>query len=116
MTLRLERDGGRLLARLEPMAAGQTAYLFHAGFVEPLPFAQSWAALQGGVNGSEADVTLALMEAGAYALCVAEPRLVPELLRGARPARHCVSGTLPAGGELNLVVPSEAPGERAGAP
>jgi hypothetical protein len=105
----LHRSGGRLALTWPPAEAGQLVYLLHAGFVEPLPFVQSWAALQDGGATASGDVVLPQMEAGTYTVCLAEPGLLPALLAGARPPRRCVSGTLPAGGELALALPGDSP-------
>jgi hypothetical protein len=100
----LERSGGRLRVRLPGGPPDTRApFLLHGGFHEGVEYLAGWAALNGSAPREPGHIELPQMAAGVYALCLVLPELIPRLLAaGTLPRESCVSGTLPAGGELTL--------------
>lgn len=106
----LEQTGGSLIVEKEPPLDltdpnAPMVYLLHGGSVEPLPILMSWAIASGSPQDGSGRTIIPNLEPGPYQACLALPSEWAGLSFGIVPHDRCVSGSLPANGELRLKVP-----------
>ncbi|MCP4548596.1 MAG: carboxypeptidase regulatory-like domain-containing protein [bacterium] len=78
------------------------AYLLHKGGIQALSLLLAWARFHGQVQQDDNSFVVPNMEPGDYSACLIHPSKLFTLLGGPRPGTECVSGYLPASGELLL--------------
>ncbi|MCP4589105.1 MAG: carboxypeptidase regulatory-like domain-containing protein [bacterium] len=78
------------------------AYLLHRSGIQALSLLLTWARFHGQVQQNDNSFVVPNMEPGEYSACLIHPSKLFTLLGGPRPGTECVSGYLPASGELLL--------------
>ncbi len=106
-TITLGTSGGTLALDLEPPGrvhpGSATLYLVHDDAIEAAGALAGWGSNAGARGGGA--MAIAVVDAGAYALCLADPVELTALWRGARSPERCRTGSVENGGTLTLSPP-----------